>query len=328
MTTDVAIVIVNYKTPDLVVDCLRSLAPEVAELPVVRVIVTDNASGDGSVEKLSAAIDANGWRDWAKVAPLPVNGGFSYGNNRGIELTGDARYVLLLNSDTIVHPGVLRHCVGVMDAEPKIGVMSVLLKNPDGSMQNAARRFPTPARLALNQLGLPQKLPGVFGWADTEDPGWDRLTVKRDVDWLGGAFLFIRGDVLRKIGGLDEDFFFYGEDIEFCHRVRRNGYRVHYDPATSIMHIGGASGSPDGEAKRVAARARNVNMWKARYLNQRKCYGVLAPLFVRGVDVAVFGLRSIKLWITGRKNSPEYALQRDVFFILLKLPSAPRGGKA
>jgi GT2 family glycosyltransferase len=214
-----------------------------------------------------------------------------------------------------------------MDSEPRVGVMSCLLKNPDGSMQNAARRFPTPLRLALNMLGVPQKFPRVFGWANTEDPGWDRLTDKRDVDWLGGAFLFIRGDVLRKIGGLDEDFFFYGEDIEFCHRVKRAGFRVHYDPATSIMHIGGASGDATAESRRLAARARNINMWKARYLNQRKCYGPLAPVFVRAVDLAVYGLRSMKLWISGKQNSPEYALQRDVFFMLLRLLNPARGGK-
>ena len=314
-----AIVIINYKTPDVTTACLRSLAPEVEAFSrdtghAVRVIVTDNASGDGSVEKIAAAIESGGWGGWARLVPLPRNGGFSYGNNRGIEQEPDADYFLLLNSDTLVHPGVLKACLGRMEAEPTIGMMSCLLKNPDGSVQNAARRLPTPLSLAAANFGLPRASPRLFSWASIEDAGWDRLTDRRDVGWVGGAFMFIRGSVLRKIGGLDEDFFFYGEDIEFSHRFWKAGYRVHYDPAGSITHIGGSSSDPT----RVPGKQKNLLLWKARYTLQRKCHGAAAAAFVRGADILASGLRSAKLRLKGRGHTPEYRTQRDVLSILLR----------
>ena len=114
------VVIVNYKTADLTVDCLRSLAPQLATIDgTSRVVVTDNASGDGSVEKIQAAITENGW-DWATLLPLPSNGGFAYGNNRAIEpaLQGESKpdYVFLLNPDTDVLPGALKALVDFMEA--------------------------------------------------------------------------------------------------------------------------------------------------------------------------------------------------------------------
>src|SRR4051812_23729177 len=106
------VVIVNYRTASLAIDCLRSLAPELAEIDDrVRVVVTDNASGDDSVPRLQKAIDENNWSAWTSVLPLPTNGGFAYGNNMGIRpgLEGDDKpdYVLLLNPDTLIRPGAV-----------------------------------------------------------------------------------------------------------------------------------------------------------------------------------------------------------------------------
>jgi GT2 family glycosyltransferase len=248
------------------------------------------------------------------MVQLPRNGGFAYGNNRGIELCRGSRYVLLLNSDTIAHPGVLRYCFDLMEKSPQVGILSCLLRNADGSMQNAARRFPSPWRLAVSALGLPWSLPGLFAGGNTEDPGWDRTTDHRPVDWVGGAFMFIRGSAIERAGMLDEDFFFYGEDIEFCHRVHRAGFEIYYDPGASITHLGGGSSDP----QRLAARMRSVMRWKARYLVQRKCYGPLAPAFVRSFDLLGSGLRWLRLWARGRRGTIEYTTQRDVFQLLLR----------
>jgi GT2 family glycosyltransferase len=192
--------------------------------------------------------------------------------------------VLLLNSDTIVHPGVLRTCFNVMERDPTIGVMSVMLKSPDGSVQNVARKFPTPLRAAVSSLGLPWLIPALFRWADIEDGGWDRATCARDVDWLGGAFLFIRATALRQIGPLDQTFFFYGEDIEFCHRMAKAGFRRRYDPTATVAHIGGAS------TRRNAQLLRR----RARYQVQRKCYGETAACVVGTIDIIASWLRSLR----------------------------------
>jgi GT2 family glycosyltransferase len=199
-------------------------------------------------------------------------------------LVKNSEFILLLNNDTIVHPGTIAACLKAIKNDPGIGVMSCLLKNPDGSMQNAARKFPTPVRAVVSSLGLPWKLPRLFAWADIEDAGWDRLKVKRDVDWLGGAFLFIRAAILSETGLLDEDFFFGGEDVEFCHRVWKAGYRCHYDPAAAITHIGGRSSGPE----------TTLPKQQSRYMLQRRCYGSWAALVLRATDRLAGLLRSRK----------------------------------
>src|SRR4051812_8721275 len=138
------IVIVNYKTPDLVVECLESLTSEITTVPGTRVIVTDNASGDGSVEKINAATAKHHW-DWVTVMPLECNGGFAYGNNRAIEpalrTEHPPQYVFLLNPDTIVLPDALRQLVKFMDDHEDVGIAGGRVLNPDSSVRNSVFRF-------------------------------------------------------------------------------------------------------------------------------------------------------------------------------------------
>jgi N-acetylglucosaminyl-diphospho-decaprenol L-rhamnosyltransferase len=319
------IVIVNYRTPELALDCLASLAGQVGQIPGSRVVVVDNASPDSSADILAAALEARQWTAWASLVRSSHNLGFAGGNNLGLKSLRDSdEFVLLLNSDTLAGPAVLSHCRDQMLAQPKIGVMSCLLKNPDGSVQNAARKFPAPIASAAYCLGLPWLAPRAFAWADLEDPSWDRLTTQRDVDWIGGAFMFIRAQLIRTLGGLDEDFFFYGEDLEFCHRAHKAGYRVFYDPATWIVHLGGASSDPS----KVAAAQRNVYAWQGKYLVQKKCYGRLAALLARGVDILAYSLRTFKLLIFGRWRSPELRQRRQTLWMLLRpLRVAPSARK-
>ena len=123
---DVLIVIVNYRTPDLAINCLRSLEAEIATVPGTRVVVTDNASGDDSVARLAAAVQEHSWEGWAELRPLERNGGFAYGNNAAIRpalaSSDPPRYVWMLNPDTIVLPGALRAMVEFLDAKPEVGL--------------------------------------------------------------------------------------------------------------------------------------------------------------------------------------------------------------
>jgi GT2 family glycosyltransferase len=297
------VVLVNYRTPDVTIDCLRSLAPEIEDAPGARVVVVDNRSDDGSAERLSRAVADSGWADWARVVEAPRNGGFAYGNNRGIEAGGPARHVLLLNSDTVVHRGCLRHCMGVMESDPTIGAMSCKLLNADGSLQVAGRRFPSPSRITLAATGLPWRFPRLLGWGQGEYRSWDQSKQGGDADWLGGAFLWVRGDVMRRLGGLDETFFFYGEDVEFCHRVRRAGFRCRYDPGASITHLGGASSDPS----RLDAGERSVHAWNGRYLVQRRCYGRLAERWARLIDLGICRFRLLRMRLSGRGDEKRRA---------------------
>jgi len=315
---NLGIVIINYRTPKITLDCLASLAIQIDDVPETRVVLIDNASGDDSAPQLRSAIETNHWSRWIQFIESPTNRGFAGGNNLGIAACGDCKYILLLNSDTIAQPNVLRRCFDAMEADATIGVLSSMLLNPDQSVQNTARKFPTPVRQTLCSLRLPWLLPKTFGWADTEDATWDRRTVRRNVDWVGGAFMMIRGEIIRQIGALDEAFFFYGEDAEFCHRVQTFGWKVRYDPSSSVIHLGGASSDP----QRLESRERNYRSWQARYLLQRKCYGLAAEWWIRFVDILANSVRYLKLLATGRGTTDEFARQRDILAILLRWPAA------
>jgi hypothetical protein len=313
------IVILNYRTPRLTIDCLHSLADKLDEAPQTRVLVVDNGSGDGSADMVNAAVTENHWSSWCSVMALENNLGFAGGNNQGLATLQtthrDCEWVLLLNSDTIVYPGALKYCHELMQREPSIGMMSCLLLNKDQSLQNVTRNFPTPLRQTICALGLPWSSPRLFGWADVYDVSDDLLKQKRDCDWLGGAFMFINREALQQVGGgLDASFFFYGEDIEFCHRFHRHGWRVHYDPAVSIMHIGGSSSDPT----RIAAKQRNIYMWQARYQVQEKCYGKWAAWMVRGADIVSFSLRKLKMLLTGKQRTDSYQNVCEALGLLLK----------
>jgi N-acetylglucosaminyl-diphospho-decaprenol L-rhamnosyltransferase len=313
------IVILNYRTPRLTIDCLQSLQDKLDEVPHTRVLVVDNGSGDGSAAMVEQAITEHQWSGWCSLLALENNLGFAGGNNEGLAtLNGthrDCEWVLMLNSDTIVYPGALRYCHDLMQREPTIGMMSCLLLNKDQSLQNVTRNFPTPLRQTVCALGLPWSAPKLFSWADVYDVPDSLLKQKRDCDWIGGAFMFIRVEALRQVGGgLDASFFFYGEDIEFCHRFHRHGWRVHYDPTVSIMHIGGSSSDPT----RVATKQRNIYMWQARYQVQEKCYGKWAAWVVRGADIVSFSLRKLKMLLTGKQRTDTYQNVSEALGLLLK----------
>lgn len=306
------VIIVNYRTPDVTIACLRSLATEVSQIPGAGVVVVDNGSQDDSVARITALIDGEGWSEWARALPLAQNGGFAFGNNRGMECSPRARYYLLLNSDTLVSSGALLHSIAVLENDARIGAMSCRLLNEDGSVQNVARRFPSPLRRLVGTLGLTWKVPRLFAWADLDDPSWNRSTTSRDVDWLGGAFLLLRGDVIRRIGGLDEDFFFYGEDIALCHAVWRTGSRCRYDPGASIVHYGGTSSDPS----RLARGARLAHAWRARHLVHEKLYGRRSAAAFLAFDRAVHRCRLLYYRCSGRSHSPEHAHAAEVVSLL------------
>jgi len=297
---ELLIVIVCYRVPDLTIDCLRSLESEIPTVPGAHVVVCENGTGGGSLEQIRNAIDEGGWNDWVTLQEISPNRGFAGGNNyvlrQDMEAAKPSKYVLLLNADTVVHPGCLKYCYDEMERSPDIGALSCGFENVDGSMQNVARKFPSPLRAIAGAFGLPWRWPSLFGWADTEDLGWDRETTKRDVEWIGGAFLLVPGELMKRIGVLDEDFVFYGEDIEYSHRVWKSGYRVHFDPAVAITHLGGGS----NDATQWSSDVRGQHAWRSRYVVQRKCWGRLAAWSLRAADLLSWSIRWLVLSVTGR----------------------------
>jgi GT2 family glycosyltransferase len=249
----VLVVIVNWRTPDLTVDCLRSIAGEVAAMPGTRAIVTDNASGDGSVEKIRAAIDMNGWSNWATVTPLEKNGGYAYGNNAAIRpaLVSPERpdYIYLLNPDTIAHPGAIQQLVQFMNEHPKAGIAGGRAENRDGTVRRSVFRFHSVPGEFENglRLNFVSQLLERYMYAPPVPE------VPSRADWVSGASMMIRREVFEQIGLLDEGYFMYFEETDFCFRAKRAGWEVWYVPASRIIHLVGQASGVTG-AQRAAKR--------------------------------------------------------------------------
>jgi N-acetylglucosaminyl-diphospho-decaprenol L-rhamnosyltransferase len=251
---NLVVVVVNYRTAGLAIDCLRSLQPEVEGRPGVRVVVTDNASGDDSVARLEAAVVENGWGGWAEIQPLDSNGGFAYGNNAAIRVAiasdDPPCYIWMLNPDTLVRPGTVSTLLEFLDAHPSVGLLGTRVENPDGSTQSSWFVFPTPLSEVEQMLRLTafSRLLGrsARSLEPPAEPG--------PVDWVSGASLVIRKEVFDAVGLLDENYFMYYEEVDFCLRARQAGWPCWYLPAAPIVHlIGQSSGvnSPEAGLKRV-----------------------------------------------------------------------------
>lgn len=239
------IVIVNYRTARLTVSCLRSLEPEVRPTPGVRVVVVENASGEESV--LREAIVANGWGDWVTLEVAARNGGFGAGNNVAIRAAlGSAappRLVLLLNADTEVRPNAIRILLEFMDDHPEVGIAGSGIENPDGSDWPFAFRFITPCNQLLNGLRL-----GVLDRWFSNSVVPCRMDQDRPapVDWVAGCSMIVRREVFEAIGLLDEGYFLYFDETDFCLRAHRAGWPCWYVPQSRVMHIGGQSTGLEG----------------------------------------------------------------------------------
>lgn len=235
------IVIVNYRTASLVIDCLRSLEPGLAGLPGARVVVTDNASGDDSVERLERAVDDSGWGDWVTIQPLPRNDGFAAGNNAAIapalESAEPPEFILLLNPDTIVRAGAIGALLGFLEARPEVGLVGARLENPDGSPQVSAFRFPTVLSEVENGFRLGPLSRLLQPWIVARPIP----TQARPADWVSGACLMVRRSVFERIGLLDEGYFMYFEEVDFCRRARQAGWPCWYVPEARVVHLVGQS---------------------------------------------------------------------------------------
>jgi hypothetical protein len=269
MSACVHIVIVNYRTAELTIDCLRALSTQVPDLGGGHVVVVDNDSGDGSVEKLSAAIEREGWSGWTHVMPLDRNGGFAFGNNAGIRAAlaspDHVDYVMLLNPDTVARKGAIKALVGFMDDHPRAGISGSLLENADGRMEYSAHRFHTPlselddsARLSLLSRLLRR-------YAVSHRP----RTMAHQCDWVSGASLIVRREVIEQVGLLDDGYFLYFEEADFCWRAKKAGWEVWYVPQSRVMHLEGAA-----TGIRTAVKRRASYWYDSRRRFFVKHYGV------------------------------------------------------
>lgn len=269
-----SVVVVNWRTPDLTIQCAHSLERQDLSDWSLEVIVIENGSRDGSLERISAACPT------AILLENAENYGFAKANNIGIARS-QGRYVALVNSDVIVHDGCLKELLDYMEANPQVGLVAPKVLNEDGSLQVSWSPEPSYYGLLLRALALDTAFGWVFG--KERSPGLGaRIGSGRAAEILSGCFLFARREALQDVGLLDENFFMYGEDKDWCKRFWDSGWTVVYLDATSATHLGGRS---SGFMPGVFALA----LQKATLAYWRKHHGAC------GRDAAFLSLQTINL---------------------------------
>ncbi len=233
---DLSIIIVSYNTEKLTRDCIESVAESTKGISY-EFLVIDNASKDNSVKALE---------ELSKKLPLTLiansdNKGFGAANNQGMK-KAKGKYLLLLNSDTLVKDNVLGEMVAWMNKNPKVGISTSALKNADGSLQGTGGYFPM--------------LSKVFAWMFFIDdiPFLSKLikpyhlrplSTSRQLDWITGAYFLFRRQTFNDVGFFDKDYFMYVEELDFCFRAKKKGWQIWYLPQWNIIHYGGASGTSE-----------------------------------------------------------------------------------
>ena len=275
---DLSISIVNWNTKDILRNCLMSIYKSTHKISY-EIFVVDNASSDGSPEMVEKRFPQ------VKLIRNKENLGFARANNQAIKLS-NGRYILLLNSDTIVLDGALDKMVEFMNDRPDAGAAGCRLLNPDGSLQKSIRNFPS----LINAYWTNSLLRRLFPKAQiTELVTSPKLYLTiREVDSVMGAFLILRSTVVELAGSLDEEFFMYREEIDLCYRIRKTGWKVYFCPLAEIIHLGGAS------SERVKSESI-IRMARSNYRFYKKHYGSAGLILVRLFETTCSG-RRLLIW--------------------------------
>ncbi|MEJ5198315.1 MAG: glycosyltransferase family 2 protein [Anaerolineae bacterium] len=294
---DLSVIIVSWNVRELLRACLQSLESGVKrqESEVLEIIVVDNASTDGSAAMVAAEFPQ------VRLIANAENRGFTGGNNQGIA-AARGRYILFLNPDTVVIGDALAQMMAYLEAHEDVGVVGPQLRYGDGRLQSSCRRFPT------LWSALFESTPLAWHWPNNP---WARRYRMEDqvsstapgeeieVDWLVGAALMTRRAVLDQVGGFDEGYFMYSEELDWCRRVKAAGWRIVYLPTAQIVHYEGKSSE-----QVVAARHIRFQTSKVRYF--RKFHGPLAAAILRAFLLSTFmaewGLEAAK-WLVGSQRA-------------------------
>jgi len=295
VTPDLSVIIVAYRCRDDLARCLALLAEPTEDL-ATEVIVVENASGDGTAEMVRERFPE------VRLIANAENRGFAAANNQGLAVAS-GRHVLYLNPDTLVAEGALAVLVQTLEADPELGACGPQLRNADGSIQPSVRTDPTPAAL-LHQytpLRVLRFLAPAYRRYKRRDMDYGTA---QDVDTLMGAAIAVPRRVLDEVGPMDERFFVYHEEADLCLRLRQAGYRVRFEPAARITHVGGVS---------AGTTAANVLYLRSLYKFLYKHHGLLKGglmvlalrlgLFVReAIQAPVEALAALALAVVGKSD--------------------------
>jgi N-acetylglucosaminyl-diphospho-decaprenol L-rhamnosyltransferase len=289
---DLSILIVTYNSARLVDDLLGGLADQIRGLNA-EVVLVDNASHDGTADAVSDR------HPWVKLVRSTQNLGFAAGNNLAAS-HARGRVLLLLNPDALPEAGCVAQGLSLMDHHPTVGLAGARLLAKDGSTQPSGRMFPSLAQEAIVLSGLAARFPRsrLFGRLDRT---WADPAQAAPVDWVPGAFALIRRPLFDLLGGFDERYFLYYEEVDLCRRIRASGMVVQYWPALRVRHIGGVSARTVAGAT-VARAGSQLTLWRARsgLLYYRKNHGWWAAWAVNRLERGWHALRGARAALLGQ----------------------------
>ncbi len=298
---DLCVVIVSHNSRRWLGPALRTLLAHAGGL-ALDVVVVDNGE-DGCGREAAER--------FAGVRALECeNRGFAHANNRGLE-TADARYLLLLNPDVEVLDGSLADLLAYMDKHPEVGIAGCRQVDEQGRTWPTVRRFPSVGR-ALGEAVGPERLPFRAAWLGETELDLGRYDGELECDWTSGSFLLLRREALAVAGPLDERFFFYGEEVDLCLRVKRAGWKVRHLPHFTIAHYGGKT---DASPRMEAQMARARSQYAAKHFGRLRRTAFVAAIglrhlirwaafSLRGGDRRAAAHRQALLTLTGRAEPP------------------------
>jgi len=299
--TEVSVVVVNWNTQDILCDCLRSIYEQGGEIDL-EVIVIDNASTDGSVEMVK--------KDFPQVTLIEnsKNRGFAAANNQGIDIS-KGRYVLLLNSDTVVLDNAIAKTAAFADSHPEAAVVGCRVLNPDRTLQPTCFMFPSILNMLLSSTYLYKLFPKSKFFGRERMTWWNRNDI-REVDVVTGCFMLVRQDVIKKVGSMDEQFFMYGEETDWCYRFKQAGWKILFTPFAEIIHLGGQSAEQKAVTMIVQIRKSILQFMKKHhgpFVYRTACLLIILFLAVRLPIWSVIALFQ-------RAQNSEAAIKKQAYF--------------
>jgi N-acetylglucosaminyl-diphospho-decaprenol L-rhamnosyltransferase len=303
------VVIVNYRVASLLVDCLHSVAQELARVPGTRVAVCENGSADQSAETIQKAIEDNGWQTWCSLTVSKTNLGFTGGNNvllrPALQSADPPQYVLLLNPDTVLRPNAFKALVDFMDRNPGVGIAGSRLEDPNGTPQRSAFRFTSP----LGELEGHSKMGPVTRLLERWVVAPPVVDYPCKTDWVAGASMIVRREVFDSIGLLDEGFFTYFDDIDFCFNAKQHGWLTCYVPESRVVHlVGQSSGVDSAKPKRRPAYLLEA---RRRYFVKNHT-AVYAAMVDAGMIAGIALARLRRLLTRTGRDTPPYLLSDSI----------------
>ena len=258
---ELSVIIISYNTSQMTYDCVKSVL-EQSSPDTTEVIVIDNNSNDDTIPRLASSFPA------ITIISNKTNTGFACANNQGLQIC-KGRFVLLLNSDTIVLSDVMQKSIGYLKNQHSVGGMGCRILNPDLTVQRSCSGYPTLWRLLVKTLSL-DRIPGVPSLDRYLLRKWKRDT-ERNVEVISGCYLMIRREVIHQAGLFDEDFFFFGEEVDWCLRIRQKDWQLCFAPVGNIIHYGGGS-------VKTFNHQRDIMLTSALVRIHKKNSGILAAI--------------------------------------------------